>query len=49
MLDSGVIPFSQEKLRAALEKLRKDEKEFEKWKADIEEERTSWKAGEDTC
>ncbi|XP_063112691.1 tripartite motif-containing protein 5-like [Cavia porcellus] len=34
----------QEKLHQVLEKLTKDEKECEKWKTHIKQERTSWKA-----
>ncbi|XP_013367185.1 PREDICTED: tripartite motif-containing protein 5-like [Chinchilla lanigera] len=33
------------RLQEVLQKLLKDEKEFEKWNAHIDEERTSWKAG----
>nr|XP_013003099.1 tripartite motif-containing protein 30A-like [Cavia porcellus] len=33
----------QEKLHQVLEKLTKDEKECEKWKTHIKQERTSWK------
>lgn len=40
--------FSQEKLHAALERLRKEQQEAEKLEAAIREERTSWKVGRDS-
>ncbi|KAF5918709.1 hypothetical protein HPG69_005745, partial [Diceros bicornis minor] len=42
-LDSGLITFSQEKLQAALERLRKEQQEAEKLEADVREKRISWK------
>lgn len=42
-----MILFSQEKLQAALKKLRKEEPKMEEWEADIREEKASWKAGRD--
>lgn len=46
-LDSAIIPFSQEKLQAALQKLMADKKEFENWKDDLQKERTYWQASGD--
>lgn len=48
MLDSGLIPFSLEKLLEVLVKLREDQWEVEELEADVREKRTSWKVGEDT-
>ena len=46
-LDSATIPFLQEKLQAALEKLMADKKEFENWKDDLQKERNYWEASGD--
>ena len=46
-LDSATIPFSQEKLQAALQKLMEDKKEFENWKDDLQKERNCWEASGD--
>lgn len=42
-----VTLFSQEKLQAALKKLRKEHTKVEELEADIKEKRVSWKAGRD--
>ncbi|XP_062948913.1 tripartite motif-containing protein 5-like [Cynocephalus volans] len=42
-LTEEVVQEHQEKLQAALEKLKKQQQEAEKLEADIQEERTSWK------
>lgn len=42
-----VILFSQEKLQAALKKLRKEQPKMEELEATIREEKASWKAGRD--
>jgi len=42
-----VILFSQEKLQAALKKLRKEQSKMEELEADIREDKASWKAGRD--
>jgi len=42
-----VILFSQEKLQAALKKLRKEQRKMEELEADIREDKASWKAGRD--
>lgn len=43
---TDMIPFSQENLQTALQRLREEHKKAEKLEADIKEDRISWKAGD---
>ena len=43
-LDSDTIPFSQEKLQAALQKLMENEKRCDKWQDDLQQQRADWEA-----
>ena len=46
-LDSDTIPFSQEKLQAALQKIRKMEKICDGWQDDLQQQRDDWEASGD--
>ena len=43
-LDSDTIPFSQEKLQAALQKLMEDEKRCDEWQDDLQQQRADCEA-----
>ena len=43
-LDSDTIPFSQEKLQAALQKLMENEKRCDEWQDDLQQQRADWEA-----
>ena len=43
-LDSAIIPFSQEKLQTALQKLMENEKRCDEWQDDLQQQRADWEA-----